>query len=979
MKLSVDGRYRLAAKLAFVAGLGVVSGVSYAQDTTTSDDSSSDDAQLQTVVVTGSRIKQTQFSATSPITAVTAEDIQYQGVTRVEDMLNSMPQVFAAQGANISNGATGTATVDLRNLGSSRTLVLIDGKRLPPGDPTSPAADLNFIPSALVDRIDIATGGASAVYGSDAIAGVVNFIMKRDFQGFELDVQRSGYYHDNDNKYAQDLNAASGFDSPSGTSFDGKGWDLSAVMGFNTSDGKGNATAYMTYRQIDAVNEAQRDYSACTFGSTDDGYACSGSSTSATGRFYDGTFSGSSTTTVDVDADGNPILRAWDSSTDLFNYAPYNYYQRNDERYTLGAFAHYEFNEHLDIYTDLMFMSDQTNAVIAPSGAFGVEYTAPCDGSNPLISAEQLAVLCSSSNPDPGYAYILRRNVEGGGRDDDLQHQSYRMMLGAKGAIDDVWSYDIYGQYSQSTLQEIYYNDFSVTRIQRALDVVSDSDGNPVCASVLDGSDPDCVPWNIWTPGGVTQEALEYLQTPGLLNGHTEQQIASASVSANLGAYGIQSPFSAEGVGFALGGEYRREATVYTTDLEFSTGDLAGQGGATIGNSGAFHVNEIFTELRLPLVSDAPLAYDLGLELGYRYTDHSAVGGIDTYKTSAYYSPVRSLTFRGGYNRATRAPSILEVAQPTQVALDGSTDPCAGSDPSASLEECLNDPVIAANPSLYGNISENSAGQYNGQLGVDPNLKPETADTYTAGIVWSPDFVRGLNVTVDFFDIKVKGLISGYGADTILDTCYTEGLLCDLIHRDSASGSLWLNDNGYVVDTTQNAGSLTTRGVDFTVDYRTTFVDLGLPDYGTLGFNYSATYQDRYSVVPIPGGSNYECSGDYGSQCGTPSPQYRHKMRVTWGTPWAGVRTSLQWRFFGHVDADALTDANTMDKRFGSQSYIDLYGSVPVGPAVLEAGINNLFDREPPLNGLSLGNGNTYSQVYDVLGTYAFAGMRLNF
>lgn len=978
MKLSVDGRYRLAAKLAFVAGLGVVSGVSYAQEPPPpSSDSSGDDAQLQTVVVTGSRIKQPQLTAVSPVTAVTAEEIQYQGTTRVEDMLNSMPQVFAGQGANVSNGATGTATVDLRGLGASRTLVLIDGKRMLPGDPANPEPDLNFIPASLIQGIDIATGGASAVYGSDAIAGVVNFKMKRDFQGFQLDVQRSGYWHDNDNKYAQGLNDDAGFDSPSGTTFDGKGWDISAILGFNSDDGKGNATVYATYRQIDPVSEARRDYSNCAFGTDEDadgnpaGYYCGGSSTGYPGRFIND--DGASYTVTDGGG-----IRSWSSSTDLFNYNPYNYFQRNDERYGMGAFAHYQFNDHLDVYSDLMFMSDHTDAVIAPSGAFGVEYTMPCDGSNPLISSEQEAVFCDSSLENPGYVYMLRRNVEGGGRDDDLMHQAYRILLGGRGDIDDVWSYDVYAQYGQASLQEIYRHDFSVTRIGRALDVVDDGSGNAVCASVVDGTDPDCVPWDIWTPGNVTQETLDYLETPGLLTGHTEQQIVSGSVSGSLGQYGIMSPMAVEGVGVAFGAEYRHEATVYDTDTEFSTGDLAGQGGATIGNSGAFQVKELFGEMRVPLVQDVTGIKDLGLELGYRYSDHSVVGSIDTYKIAAFYSPSDDVTVRGGYNRATRAPSILEIAQPTQVALNGTTDPCAGTNPDATQAQCENDPYFSANPSEYGSVLENTAGQYNGLIGVSPGLGAETADTYTLGLVITPTAIRGFSATFDYFNIKVSDLIGGYGQDTILSECYSNGILCDLIHRDD-NGSLWLSEDGYVIDYTTNTGWLKTSGVDFSASYKTTLADMGLPDYGTLGIDLVGTYLDNYDSLAFSGAGVIHCGGKYGSICGSPNPKVRSKLRVTYGMPWVGAKVSAQWRYYDSVKVDDDTGVSPRDKKLGSQSYIDLYASYSLSMFDFEVGINNVFDREPPLNGLSLGNGNTFSQVYDALGSYVFGGVSMKF
>lgn len=1021
MKLSAEGKLRLAVKLAFLAGTSMAAAPSvYAQEDApqATQEATGESVQLEALTVTGSRIKQPALTSVSPVTTVSAEEIQYQGTTRIEDLMNSLPQVFAGQGANISNGASGTATVDLRGLGSARTLVLIDGRRMPPGDPALPVADLNFIPGALIERVDVSTGGASAVYGSDAVAGVVNFVMKRDFEGFSLDAQRSGYWHDNDNKTASDLNAARGFEAPTGTTFDGKGWDVSAILGVNSPDAKGNATVYATYRQIDALTQDRRDYSNCTYATRTvratglfRDARCGGSYTSETGAFISSAFGYYGTQfgyigTVDTDANGQAIFRPFDPSNDLFNFAPYNYYQRNDTRYGMGAFAHYEFNEHADVYTELMYMTDQTNAVIAPSGAFGIPYVVPCNGANPLLSDAQLNQLCNTTGaPDPNSTdtvvinYILRRNVEGGGRDDDLTHQSQRIVIGVKGDIVDAWTYDAYAQYGQSTLAEVYRNDFSKVRISRALDVV-EFNGQAVCASSIDGqlapedptkgsTDPNCVPWNIWSPGGVTPEALAYLQTPGVLTGHTEHKIASASVAGDLGTYGVMLPTATDGIGVAFGTEYRHEQAVYDTDTAFATGDLAGQGAATIGTGGSFQVKELFTEIRVPIVQGKPGFEELNLEAGYRWSDYSSLeDAVDTYKIGINYAPIKDLALRASYNRAVRAPNIIELFAPTRVALDGVTDPCATN--VANTPGCMNDPLAATRPELFdadttnGRILANPAGQYNGLFGTSEGLTEETADTYTAGFVFTPTFVRGLSLTVDYYNIKVEDLISGYGADTILASCYaTPGQpneFCDLINRNPSNGSLWQGD-GYVTDLTLNTGALKVEGVDITGRYKVALTKLGLPDIGSLTVDVVATRADHYEVTPITNGDSYECTGLYGTQCGQPSPKWRGKVRTTWGMPWMDSTVSLQWRYFDSVEFDGNKDAvSPADAELGSQSYIDLYASSsPVQGLTLEIGLNNLFDREPPIQYLGLGNGNTFSQVYDSLGTYVFGGVKLEF
>jgi outer membrane receptor protein involved in Fe transport len=340
-------------------------------------DAGADPAALEEVVVTGSRIRKVNLVSSSPVTQVDAEELLFQGTVRVEDMLRNLPQIYSDQNTGQSNGATGTATINLRNLGPQRTLVLINGRRMPAGSPLSggSGADINQIPGALIKTVDILTGGASATYGSDAVAGVVNFIMIDDFQGVKLDYQFSQYNHDNDNNTWQDIIKASGFETANNSETDGDMTDLSFIIGGNIEGGRGNVTAYATYRDIDAVAQSERDYSSCAF--NNDASDCGGSSTSPTGRFddfgnYDFTVQGDQF----VNRDGL-----------LYNYGPLNYFQRPDKRYTFGAFAHYDVNEHVEAYSEVMFMDDRTLSQIAPSGNFFATDNIPC--SNAFLSAQQ--------------------------------------------------------------------------------------------------------------------------------------------------------------------------------------------------------------------------------------------------------------------------------------------------------------------------------------------------------------------------------------------------------------------------------------------------------------------------------------------------------------------------------------------------------------------------------------------------------------
>jgi outer membrane receptor protein involved in Fe transport len=963
------------------------------------------------IVVTGTRIPTPNLSGTSPVTVINSAEVRLQGTTRTEDLINSLPQAFAGQGGNLANGATGTATVDLRDLGASRTLVLINGRRLQAGDPAQavPVADINFIPAALVSRVDVLTGGASSVYGADAVSGVVNFIMDTQFTGFRADAQYSFYQHDNSagTQIQQELTRRN-FGRPSGSVADGGTYDLSLAMGAAFDDGRGHVMAYTTYRRLDAVLQGRRDYSACALGGQTQAqvaltpsriYNCGGSGTSANGTFF------TNLQTLQVGPN-----RTFIPGSTPFNFAPYNYFQRPDERYTAGAFADYEINEALHPFLEAMFMDDRSVAQIAPSGDFGNTTSINCD--SPLMSAQQRALVCQPANllnaggttggvpavfTDTvtglpyfrGFLQPLRRNVEGGGRQADLQHTDYRIVAGMRGDLGGGFSYEMYYQYGRVVYAQTYLNDFSVVRLGRALDVVTGPGGVPTCRSRLDGSDPNCVPYDILALGSVNPAALNYLQTPGFARGNTQETVANANITADLGTYGLQMPWAEEGLGLNFGVEYRKESLTLDTDVEFSTGDLAGQGGATLGVSGSFDVREAFIEARLPIASHQAFFYELSLGAGYRYSHYQVPGtaanpngnsfNTDTYKFEGAWAPIRDIRFRASYNRAVRAPNVAELFVAQSVALDGSTDPCAGHNITAAETGCL-----AQGLSVGQFVVANQASQYNGLQGGNPLLTPEIATTVTAGVVVQPSFVPGLALTLDWFDIKVKNNIGTIGADLILQQCGAGNTAyCALVHRD-AQGSLWRSPNGYVVDTNLNAGSISTRGVDFGFSYTH-----GLGGIGSLNLNAVGTWLDRLVNDPV-GPVAYDCTGFHGATCGTPAPEWRAKTRLTLTTP-DGIGLSFQWRYFSSVVRDTLSadpDLHTnttrpSNFRIGAQNYFDLTLTARIGDHyAFRMGVNNILDREPPISTelpAGFGSGNTYPQVYDAMGRYIFAGVTLDF
>lgn len=987
-----------------VLGFALTALPAFAQD-------AADEADDTAIVVTGSRLASPNLESASPVTVVTAEEIKGTGTTRVEDLVNSLPQVFAGQGSNYANGASGAATLNLRGLGSERTLVLVNGRRLTPGDPSTSAADINVIPGAMVKRIDVLTGGASSVYGADAVSGVVNFVMDTKFEGFRIDGQYSFYNHNNDiGSQVTNALAARGYAIPRGMVTDGGTVDATVAFGTSFDDGRGHISAYAGYRKVDAVLQRDRDYSACSLAARTTAqvaangelYSCGGSATSANGTVFDG-----SSSTYQIGA-GRTLVPGFTP----YNFGPLNYFQRPDERYTAGVFAEYEVSDSLKPYMEFMFMDDRTVAQIAPSGNFGNTLSINCD--NPLLGAGQAAILCAPGNllSDPsnpfatvgnsggtplvftdalgntynkGFAQILRRNVEGGGRQSDLQHTSYRGVLGLKGDLGDTWSYDLYYQYGRTVYNQIYKSDFSVSRITKALDVVDDGSGNAVCRSFLDGTDPNCVPWDIWGPAGsVTQAALNYVQVPGLAKGINTEQIVSGALTGDLGAYGIKSPAANDGVGIAFGAEYRKATLDFVTDVSFQTGDLAGQGGATPSVAGSFSVKEVFGELRMPLVQES-FVHDLTLTAGYRYSSYDVNGGgsfnTDTYKIEGEFAPIRDVRFRAGYNRAVRAPTLQDLFAPQLVALDGSTDPCAGFAITAADTGCL-----AQGLSIGQVVAPNPADQYNGLGGGNPFLNPEVADTYTVGVVLQPGFLPGFSLSVDWFNIKVKNAIQGIGADTIVTQCTNtaDPFFCSLINRD-ASGSLWRTNGGYIVNTPQNIGYAQTKGIDVSAAY-----SRQLGGLGRMNVSFVGTWLDKlesFDGITIP----VDCVGYHGALCGTPNPKWRHQMRVGLDTK-MGIGVSVRWRYFDSVVQDRSSSNPNLsgttqpaNLKIPAVSYFDLALTADVGDNFkFRLGANNLLDKTPPLTvgaACPAGpcNGNSWAQVYDSLGRYVYAGVTLDF
>jgi len=954
------------------------------------------------ITVTGSLIPRADLTALSPVTVLdVSEELVYSGVSRVEDMVVNLPSVFAGQNSTIANGASGMATIDLRYLGTSRTLVLVNGRRMASGDAwqggASYAPDINAIPGALVKRIDVLTGGASTVYGSDAVAGVVNFVMDTDFEGFRGGVQYSMYQHDNNNALAAEINEARGYDYPTGRITDGDSLNAYFAVGGKFADGKGHAMGYITYRNLEEITKANRDYVNCSVWAGPEGPECGGSGTSPQGRFYALNSDGS--TNQDyllhwVSDGGNGHEFRPRTGRDLFNYAPTNHIQRPDIKWTAGAFAHYTVNDYVEPYLEVMAMSNGTDAQIAFSGTFNEYNYVNCD--NPLMSDSQRTDICGPGTgwgpTDLADVIIQRRNVEGDPRSNGLYHENLRLVAGLRGDLGDTWAYDAYFLHAQNNSLDQYNNDISIQRMSYALDVVTDpATGNPICRELLSDNPSaaaaGCVPYNIFLEGGVTQEAVDYMRVDYVQAGRVQTQVANLTFTADLENYGLTIPSASEGIGIAVGGEWRYEHIKNFPDEIYQYGGATGMGAPTPKVSEGYKVKEAFIEALVPIVQDASGFRDLSLELGYRYSDYSTSGGFSTYKGLLNWAFTDSLRIRGGYNRAVRAPNIWNLFAPQTFGLGGINDICAGVDPTATLEQCQR---TGMTPAQYGTaITRNPADQYYTLNGGNPDLTPEVADTITAGVVWTPQSIAGLSVTLDYYDIQIEDAIGSLGPEDIIQQCALTGdpSVCDLIFRSQAFGDLWLNpgyeNGGYTQTTDANLNQLSAEGVDVNANYL-----IGLGNAGFLPILLQGTYTMGNGITtPLV---SYDCAGYFGFQCGQSLPDWQHRLRATWETNFH-MNFSLQWRYFGGVTNDDgssnpdLGDPlqqefwaiNDVDK-LPAYNWIDISLSYLMNNGLRFAlGVNNIFDEEPPL--APDHNDNNLHEVYDPLGRYIFGSITFQF
>ena len=939
------------------------------------------------IIVTGSRIQRRNVETAAPVAVVDSAEFELSGTVNVENVVNALPQVVPGVTSNSNNPGNGTASLDLRGLGSTRNLVLVNGRRWMFFD-TNQTVDLNTIPQFLLESVDVVTGGASAVYGSDALSGVVNFRL-RQVQGVELGGQYSITEEGDADRY-----------------------EIHGAIGTDFADGRGNVTVFGEYYNRESLFQGDRAFSNFALGGETSSAPLQqfGSSTVPFGRI-------NTPGSIDINAAGDTLPlgaglviddAVFDTAGvgraragDLYNYAPVNYLQLPQERYLLGGYAEYEVADFATVYGEVTYVNNRVDAALAATPVTGT-FNIDLDTVRPFLddatfaafqqldeneAAASAARVANGLDPLPTAelgtvsTFVQRRVVETGLRENLDERNAFRILGGVRGPIGDYLNYDAYYLYARTRNAQVQQGNISRSAFQAGLD----GTGTPI---------------NIFGPNTLTDEQVDAI-TILAQNGDTSSlQVASAVVSGTFGelAFG-----SAEAVGFAVGGEYRKVASEFIPDTALASGDVIGfnAGQAT---EGSYDVKEVFAELNVPFETES--GFRVELSGAGRYSDYSleAIGGVWTYAGGIEIQPIPDITLRGQYQRAVRAPNVAELFGGQAIGFPGATDPCTRP---AATSGALRD-LCLANGVSAGQLGS-TAIQINTQIpalfGGNPDLFEETSDSYTFGVVLQPLAVPGLTVTADYFDITIDDAITTIGLSTAFDLCFNQVQdQNDTVCAPFFGGSS-IRENGVITTANppllggQNIATLGTSGIDLQVSYG---LDLPFSALGNgasdLNFSFLGTWTEKYEFEAFEGADVLQCAGQFGLECGEPIPSFKWTARASYVD--GPLTFSSRWRHLSAVD----DDDDTVDyaqfngiERIGAYDLIDLTLSYDFRESVtFTVGVNNVFDTLPGTpqfdangvvtnrpNSLLLGDNqeqaNTYPSTYDVLGRDFFASVLFRF
>ena len=882
-----------------------------------SDTEDLEDLMVEEMVVTGSRIGGSTLTATSPIVVADRTLIERDRAFNSEEFLAQLPQTSAGIGAaSAGNDTFGGAIVDLRGLGQNRTLVLIDGSR---GAPFSfrNSVDINSIPALLVERTEVLTGGASTVYGADALVGVVNFVIRDDLEGIEI---------------------TSSFETSEG----GDAEQFGGGIAFGTSIGdRGHIAGFIGYNERDGVLGGDRDFASPEVfdgGVLAFDQPAAGNFTSGANSF---SFLPDGTLTLD------PQAGEFSSGTSLI--LPL-------ERINGSVFFGYDILDNVEVYGRAMFTNTTAFTQLEPA-AGSVTLTVQDD--NPFLTPE-IATLLDFDAAGEASVGVARSFTEFGPQSLDLTRFSAQGQLGFRGDINEHLSWDVYAQYGRSDEQTDFGGEILTASLLQAANATVDANGTPVCVDPSGG----CAPANLFGVGTISDEAVAFIQPSPVTTREREQFVTVATVSGDTGAF-LELPGGA--IDWVAGFEYRKEIGDENSGTAFANGEVLGAGSSP-PFGGSFDVHEFFFETRIPIIADLPLIQSFVVDGGYRFSNFSTQeGSANTYKIGATWQVDDNIRIRGSFQTAIRSPNVGELFG-AQASIDLAPllggalftgDPC--SDPAtsgASVEQC----ALFGAPAPGFTVDVGDAPFI---FGGNPDLLSETAETYTVGAVFTPTFLPNMVLTIDLYDIEIDGGLFVIFPTDALTSCYItdptpDNPLCDLVPR-GADGQIALAD---VTD--QNVSSFTVRGIDFGLSY-----DYELPA-SIPGQSLSLTYNANFVLDQTEQASEFtdvvDCAGVFGSVCAIDSnvqADFRHFFQLNWG--FEKVDFFASWERIG--DTVAVEGATTETQRLAGQNYVDLGATWrPNEVFQLTFGIDNIFDNEPPLIGTGQEAFNTFPQTFDVIG-----------
>lgn len=924
---------------------------------------------IEEIVVTGSRLRRQDLDAPSPVVIVTEETVRSAGNVTIEETLNEFPQLASDNTSSVnSGGGSGILTADLRGLDAVRTLVLVNSRRFAPADARG-VTDLSSIPDALVERVEVLTGGASAVYGSDAIAGVVNFVLKDDFEGVE-----AAYQHGETGK---------------GDAVTEK-YDL--TIGGNFANGRGNAVVSASSTNRREVFFADRSYSAISLFESGGTLAPGGSSNipgtriafnaaglaALNGLPFDPATACPGTIGGIRFGEGGAVLPFCDPQ-DRFNFAPLNYLLRPLKRHQISAMGHFDLSDRVSAYAELFFMENRNEWQQAPnadslqtSGAPRGTYLIPNYANNPILFGPVRDFLIANPatfDPDgDGTAAIIqtgRRSVETGPRNFKYERTTYSMTTGARGtfeALNRAWNWDTFLQFQRAKTDENIAGELSRLRLALGSDVAVEN-GVARCTNRFVG----CVPVNFLGLNSLTPQAAAFISPNHGVSQVLARKVYGGTITGQL------FDLPAGSVAAALGYERREDEYDFRPDTAAQGGEF---GDPQPPISAGIDLDEFFAEVRIPLLADLAAAEYLGLELKLRSSDYSTVGRVATWAVGVEGAATDWFRLRGSYNVAIRAPNLDELFSTVTTGFSAGDDPCDRdlSPSTAQKRLCVEQGIPAAEIDSFDQINVG----FSVQSGGNPKLTEEESNTLTLGAVLSPPFLEGLNLTLDYYSIEIERAIDQLSAQQVVNSCFRT-----LDNASETCRSIRRFPNGqidFVAATLKNIATLKATGLDFQADYRFDLPDgLALLGNGAgMRLQFIASWAFENERVSEPGEPAIDCLGRFGGSCSGFNVFMQAKTKLVFNASYdSGPFTArLQYRNLGAFDL--FPGAGNVVKSAPAADYLDLNAQYAISDNILlYAGVDNLTDEEPPVLGFSLaGDANVDISLYDVLGRRYFAGIR---